>query len=145
MIRRGERSARAGARFLRDGRAHFRAWTVMRARSVWHPSSLYGLLETPQGTAWMAASESVALESAGFKFMRDVAPGEAVFIDVDGHMQRRQCAAAPALNPCLFEYVYLARPDSCLDGVPVYEARLRMGDYLAQKISRVLSSGEIDA
>src|SRR5260363_249284 len=54
-------------------------------------------------------------------------------------------AAAPALNPCLFEYVYLARPDSCLDGVPVYEARLRMGDYLAQKISRVLSSGEIDA
>ncbi|CCD28804.1 Amidophosphoribosyltransferase (Glutamine phosphoribosylpyrophosphate amidotransferase) (ATASE) (GPATase) [Candidatus Glomeribacter gigasporarum BEG34] len=104
-----------------------------------------GLLETPQGTAWMAASESVALESAGFKFMRDVAPGEAVFIDVDGHMQRRQCAAAPALNPCLFEYVYLARPDSCLDGVPVYEARLRMGDYLAQKISRVLSSGEIDA
>src|SRR5260364_89491 len=50
-----------------------------------------------------------------------------VFIDVDGHMQRRQCAAAPALNPCLFEYVYLARPDSCLDGVPVYEARLRMG------------------
>ncbi len=103
-----------------------------------------GLLETPQGTAWMAASESVALEGVGFKFVRDVAPGEAMFIDFDGHMQRRQCALSPVLNPCLFEYVYLARPDSCLDGVSVYDARLRMGDYLAQKITRVLSSGDID-
>lgn len=103
-----------------------------------------GTLETPHGTEWMAASESVALEGLGFEFVRDVAPGEAIFIDLDGHMQSRQCAAAPTLNPCLFEYVYLARPDSCLDGVSVYDARLRMGDYLAQKISRVLSSGEID-
>jgi amidophosphoribosyltransferase len=97
-----------------------------------------------QGTEWMVASESVALEGLGFTFVRDVAPGEAVLIDFDGGFHCRQCAAAPRLTPCIFEYIYLARPDSCLDGVPVYNARLSMGDYLAQKIKRVLSTGDID-
>jgi amidophosphoribosyltransferase len=103
-----------------------------------------GKLETAQGTEWMLASESVALEGIGFEFVRDVAPGEAIFIDMDGNLHSKQCADNPSLNPCIFEYVYLARPDSCLDGVPVYNARLRMGDYLAEKIKRELPDIDID-
>jgi amidophosphoribosyltransferase len=103
-----------------------------------------GKLETPEGTEWMVASESVALEGIGFEFVRDVAPGEAVFIDFDGNFSAQQCAEAPKLNPCIFELVYLARPDSVLDGVPVYNARLRMGDYLAEKIRRELPDVKID-
>jgi len=103
-----------------------------------------GKLETTQGTEWMLASESVALEGIGFEFVRDVAPGEAIFIDMDGNLHSKQCADKPSLNPCIFEYVYLARPDSCLDGVPVYNARLRMGDYLAEKIKRELPDIDID-
>ncbi|MDQ7980724.1 amidophosphoribosyltransferase [Paraburkholderia sp. SARCC-3016] len=97
-----------------------------------------GKLETEHGTEWMLASESVALEGIGFEFVRDVQPGEAVFIDLDGNFHAQQCATNASLNPCIFELVYLARPDSVLDGVPVYNARLRMGDYLAEKIKRVL-------
>ncbi|WP_114812839.1 amidophosphoribosyltransferase [Paraburkholderia kururiensis] len=97
-----------------------------------------GKMETPEGTEWMVASESVALEGIGFEFVRDVAPGEAIFIDIEGNFHAQQCATNPSLNPCIFELVYLARPDSVLDGVPVYNARLRMGDYLAEKILRVL-------
>ena len=99
---------------------------------------------TPQGTEWMAASESVAIDGVGFEFVRDVMPGEAIFIDNEGNLHSRQCADAPSLNPCIFEYVYLARPDSVLDGVPVYNVRLRMGDYLAEKIQRELPGVEID-
>lgn len=95
-------------------------------------------------TEWMVASESVALEGIGFQFVRDVAPGEAVFINLDGELHSQQCAVSPGLHPCIFEYVYLARPDSCLDGVPVYNARLRMGDYLADKIKRELAGVQID-
>ncbi|CAB3770316.1 amidophosphoribosyltransferase [Paraburkholderia humisilvae] len=97
-----------------------------------------GKLETAHGTEWMLASESVALEGIGFEFVRDVQPGEAIFIDLEGNFYAQQCATNPSLNPCIFELVYLARPDSVLDGVPVYNARLRMGDYLAEKIMRVL-------
>ncbi|MFL6667938.1 MAG: amidophosphoribosyltransferase [Burkholderia ambifaria] len=103
-----------------------------------------GKLETEHGTEWMVASESVAVEGIGFEFVRDVQPGEAIFIDKAGNFHSQQCAEQPTLNPCMFEYVYLARPDSCLDGVPVYNVRLRMGDYLAEKIKRELPNVPID-
>ncbi|KAG0165681.1 hypothetical protein DFQ30_008141 [Apophysomyces sp. BC1015] len=96
------------------------------------------------GVEWMIASESVALEGIGFEFVRDIAPGEAIFIGMDGTLHAKQCARNPSLNPCIFELVYLARPDSVLDGVPVYNARLRMGDYLAEKIKRTLPGMRID-
>lgn len=103
-----------------------------------------GKLETDQGTEWMVASESVAVDGVGFEFVRDVAPGEAIFVDNEGHLHSQQCAEKPSLNPCIFEYVYLARPDSVLDGVPVYNVRLRMGDYLAERILRELPGVKID-
>jgi amidophosphoribosyltransferase len=103
-----------------------------------------GSMETPTGKEWMVASESVALEGIGFRLERDVAPGEAIFVDLDGNLHTQQCADHPALTPCIFEYVYLARPDSCIDGVPVYDARLRMGDYLAEKVRRVVKDIDID-
>ena len=103
-----------------------------------------GRVETGSGVEWMVASESVTLEGMGFKFERDVAPGEAVFIDLDGRYAARQCADNPQLSPCIFEYVYFARPDSLMDGVSVYSARLRMGEYLADKVARNLRLGEVD-
>ncbi len=103
-----------------------------------------GKLETPQGTEWMVASESVALEGVGFTLVRDIAPGEAIFIDQQGQLHSQLCSRKASLNPCIFEYIYLARPDSRLDGVSVYAARLRMGDYLAQKIAKTLSRDDID-
>jgi len=90
------------------------------------------------------ASESVALDGLGFRFVRDVAPGEAIFIDFESRFFEKQCAEHSSLNPCLFEYVYLARPDSTLDGVSVYAARLRLGEYLARRVAAELRSGEID-
>jgi len=90
------------------------------------------------------ASESVALEGTGHKLTRDVAPGEAIFIDTAGQVHARQCADAPQLNPCIFEYVYLARPDSVLDGVSVYHARLNLGETLAQRVISTLPPNEID-
>ncbi|CAZ89306.1 amidophosphoribosyltransferase [Thiomonas arsenitoxydans] len=92
----------------------------------------------------MVASESVALEGTGYKFERDIAPGEAIFVDLQGRLHSEQCAAEPQRNPCIFEYVYLARPDSALDGVSVYRARLRMGETLAQRVISVLPPSEID-
>jgi len=80
----------------------------------------------------------------GFKLERDVAPGEAIFIDLDGRFASRQCADNPQLSPCIFEYVYFARPDSLMDGVSVYGSRLRMGEYLADKVARNLRLGEVD-
>jgi amidophosphoribosyltransferase len=103
-----------------------------------------GKQETDAGTEWIIASESVAIEGIGFEFVRDVLPGEAIFIDQQGELHSRQCGTNTSLNPCIFEYVYLARPDSCMDGVQVYNARLRMGDYLAEKIKRTLPFGDID-
>ncbi|WP_298293566.1 amidophosphoribosyltransferase [Thiomonas sp.] len=92
----------------------------------------------------MVASESVTLEGTGYKFVRDIAPGEAIFVDLQGRLHAEQCAATQQLNPCIFEYVYLARPDSVLDGVSVYRARLRMGETLAQRVISVLPPSEID-
>ena len=103
-----------------------------------------GRQETEEGVEWMAASESVALEGSGFAFVRDVEPGEAVFVDLDGRMVSRQCADNPQLVPCIFEYVYFARPDSLINGVSVYDARLRMGEYLADKVARNMRLGDID-
>ncbi|CAM3537503.1 amidophosphoribosyltransferase [Bordetella sputigena] len=104
-----------------------------------------GRQETEQGDVeWMAASESVALEGSGFSFVRDVAPGEAVFIDLEGKLYSRLCAENAQLVPCIFEYVYFARPDSLMDGVSVYDARLRMGEYLADKVARSMRLGDID-
>ncbi len=93
----------------------------------------------------MAASESVALEGVGIPFLRDIAPGEAMFVDLDGNVQFRQCAQHPVLNPCLFEFVYLARPDSELDAVSVYRSRLKMGEALAKRVTEMVRLDEIDA
>jgi len=103
-----------------------------------------GFNETEDGPEYMLASESVALEGLGFRFLRDVMPGEAIFIDLQGKLYNQQCAENPVLNPCAFEFVYLARPDSVIDGASVYAARLKMGEYLAEKIKRELSAGDID-
>ena len=105
---------------------------------------VYGKLETEHGTEYLVSSESVALDAIGFELVRDIAPGEAIFIDEDGHFYSQQCATNPTLNPCIFEYVYLARPDSVMDGISVYETRLRMGESLADKIKREYSHLEID-
>lgn len=90
------------------------------------------------GCEWMISSESVTFAATGFEYDRDVAPGEAVYIDFDGNFHSRQCADNPVLSPCLFEYVYFARPDSTIDGVSVYQARLNMGIILADKIRKEL-------
>jgi amidophosphoribosyltransferase len=95
-----------------------------------------GYNETETGTEYMVASESVAIDALGYQVLRDVAPGEAVFIDEDGNFHSQQCAEKSSLNPCIFEYVYLARPDSVIDGASVYETRLHMGEKLAEKIRR---------
>ena len=96
------------------------------------------------GYEWIVASESLVLESGGYEMVRDVAPGEAIFIAVDGEMTSKQCAANPQLIPCSFEYVYLARPDSVMNGISVYEARLRLGNSLADTIAKYTSRGDID-
>jgi amidophosphoribosyltransferase len=103
-----------------------------------------GYNETEAGTEYMVASESVALDALGFRLLRDVAPGEAVLIDEDGNFHSQQCAQNPSLNPCIFEYVYLARPDSLIDGASVYETRLHMGEKLAEKIRRQYRQLKID-
>ncbi|WP_210479911.1 amidophosphoribosyltransferase [Naasia sp. SYSU D00948] len=96
------------------------------------------------GFEWIVASETVALESQGYEIVRDVEPGEAVFITMSGELHTRQCAANPTLVPCSFEYVYLARPDSVMNGISVYDARLRLGNRLADTIERYTPRGDID-
>ena len=103
-----------------------------------------GVHETEKGNDYLVASESVALDTLGFRVLRDVAPGEAIFVDMAHQMHHRQCAQHPVLSPCIFEYVYLARPDSVIDGVSVYETRLRMGEYLADKVASRIPVREID-
>lgn len=104
----------------------------------------FGEGQGPEGREVMVASESVALEGTGHKLTRDVAPGEAIFIDLDGGVHTRQCAERPSLNPCMFEFVYLARPDSVMDGVSVYQARLNLGETLAQRLISTMPPSEID-
>jgi amidophosphoribosyltransferase len=99
---------------------------------------------TPEGRQVMLASESVAIEGTGHKVQRDVAPGEAVFVDLGGRVYSRQCAAQPRLVPCMFEFVYLARPDSVMDGISVYQARLNMGETLAQRLISTMPPSAID-
>jgi len=96
------------------------------------------------GKEYMFASESVALETLGYKLVRDVLPGEAIFVNNSGKLSHKICAEKTAKIPCAFEYVYLARPDSIIDGVSVYEARLKMGEKLAEKILEINPSHEID-
>ncbi len=103
-----------------------------------------GKRESPDGAEYLLASESVALDTLGFSVLRDVVPGEAIFVDTAHQLHHRQCAQNPVLSPCIFEYVYLARPDSVLDGVSVYEARLRMGEYLAEKVAGIIPATDID-
>ncbi|MBL8349569.1 MAG: amidophosphoribosyltransferase [Burkholderiaceae bacterium] len=96
------------------------------------------------GREVMVASETVALEGTGHRFVRDVAPGEAIFIDLAGRVHAQQCAQTPTLHPCMFEYVYLARPDSVIDGISVYQARLNLGESLAQRVINTMPPSEID-
>jgi amidophosphoribosyltransferase len=103
-----------------------------------------GRRDTPDGPEWIVASESVAVEALGFSLERDVAPGEAILIDEHGHFASHQCAPHTPHTPCIFEYVYLARPDTVMDGVSVYEARLHMGEQLAAKIREKHSHLDID-
>ena len=95
---------------------------------------VYGRRETPGGEEFMLASESAALDILGFELVRDVAPGEAIFIDEGGSLHSFQCSEAKSLSPCIFEHVYLARPDSIMDEVSIYKSRLRMGEKLADQI-----------
>ncbi len=105
---------------------------------------VYGVRETENGKEYMIASESVALDVSGFKLIRDVAPGEGVYITTEGEIHTQQCAENARLSPCIFEHVYFARPDSIMDGVSVYKARLRQGEKLAEKILRERPEHDID-
>ena len=105
---------------------------------------IIGRADTDKGVEFIVASESVTLDTLGFKVMRDVAPGEAILVDESGNFHSRQCAQDPHLNPCIFEFVYLARPDSMIDGVSVYESRRNMGKSLADKVTRLGMADQVD-
>ncbi len=105
---------------------------------------VYGKRETDQGPEHLIASESVALDVLGYELVRDIEPGEALFADLDGRVHARQCADTPRHVPCIFEHVYMARPDSIIDGISVYRTRLRMGEKLARKILREWPDHDID-
>jgi len=104
----------------------------------------FGKREVESGTEFMVASESVALDAAGFKLVRDIEPGEAVYIENNGTLHTEQCADSPKLVPCIFEHVYFARPDSIIDDISVYKARLRMGKALARKVLALRPDHDID-
>ncbi len=106
--------------------------------------AVFGKRKTEQGDEFMIASESVALDVLGFDLVRDIEPGEAVFIEASGQLHTRQCAEQVEKTPCIFEFVYFARPDSILDNISVYKARLRMGEKLAEKIHRTWPDHDID-
>ncbi len=106
--------------------------------------AVFGYRDTIAGREYMVASESVALDALGFKLERDIAPGEAVVITESGKLFTQQCAEKTELNPCIFEHVYFARPDSIIDGIAVYKARLRMGEKLADKILKEHPDHDID-
>jgi len=104
----------------------------------------FGYRDADEGREYMIASESVALDALGFELMRDLEPGEAIVIDTNAGIHTRQCAANSVYSPCIFEYVYLARPDSIIDDVSVYKARLRMGERLADRILEAWPDHDID-
>lgn len=104
-----------------------------------------GRNDTAEGPEYLVASESVALDTLGFKMLRDVEPGEAIVIDTQGQFISHQCAEKTLHAPCMFEYVYLARPDSLMDGVSVYETRVKMGEFLADKIRQTMPHLDIHA
>jgi amidophosphoribosyltransferase len=104
----------------------------------------FGVGGTEHAPEVMVASESVAIEGTGHTVTRDVAPGEAIFIDMQGAVHAQQCAEHASLNPCMFEFVYLARPDSVMDGISVYQARLNLGETLAQRVISTIPPNEID-
>lgn len=103
-----------------------------------------GKRQTENGDDYMVASESVALDTVGFKFVRDIAPGEAVYITENGELFTQQCAQSPQCHPCIFEFVYFARPDSSIDGISVYASRVNMGRKLGEKIKREWEDKDID-
>ncbi|USD36656.1 MULTISPECIES: amidophosphoribosyltransferase [Ferrimonas] len=103
-----------------------------------------GKRQSEKGQEFMVASESVALDAVGFEYIRDVAPGEAIYVDVEGHLFTKQCAEQPLLSPCIFEFVYFARPDSTIDGISVYASRVNMGRKLGAKIAREWEDHDID-
>ena len=105
---------------------------------------VFGKRETDKGMEYIIASESVVIDTLGFELIRDIEPGEAVVIDSMGNLHTRQCAKNTMLTPCIFEYVYFARPDSIIDGISVYKARLRMGEFLAKKIKTEMPDHDID-
>lgn len=106
--------------------------------------AVIGKRETELGTEYVVASESVAIDTLDFELMRDVQPGECIFIDMQGSFHSQQCAENPIKSPCIFEYVYFARPDSMMDGISVHKSRMRMGTKLAQKIKREFPDHDID-
>ena len=105
---------------------------------------VFGDRKTDAGAEFIIASESVAMDALDFQLIRDIKPGEAVFITVEGEVYSQQCSENINHSPCIFEYVYLARPDSIIDGISVYKARLRMGETLAQKILELYPTHDID-
>ncbi len=105
---------------------------------------VYGKRETEKGTDYMIASESVALVTQGYEIIRDLEPGEAIFITDHGDVYTKQCAEKPVYNTCIFEYVYFARPDSIIDNVFVHKARMRMGHNLAEKVQQEWKDHDID-
>ena len=106
---------------------------------------VYGERKTPQGLEYMIASESVALDTLGFTLVRDIEPGEAIYIDMQNNLHSQQCVENPKLaTPCIFEHVYFARPDSIMDGVSIYKTRLRQGEKLAEKVKRLRPDHDID-
>ncbi len=104
----------------------------------------FGVSGSEENPEVIVASESVAIEGTGHQVTRDVAPGEAIFIDLQGRVHAQQCAEQSSLNPCMFEFVYLARPDSIMDGISVYQARLNLGETLAQRVISTIPPNEID-
>ena len=125
------------AMLTRDGLVGFRDPNGIRPL-------VYGVRDTEQGKEYMLASESVALDVLGFRLIRDIEPGEAIFITTDGKVFTRQCAKNPQYRTCIFEYVYFARPDSIIDNVFVHKARMRMGIFMAQRLLEVWPDHDID-
>jgi len=127
------------------GVAMINGYGLVAFRDPWGIRPLvFGARDTEEGREYMVASESVALDVLGFELIRDVAPGEGIIIDRHGEFHARQCAPSASVNPCLFEFVYFARPDSIIDDVSVYKARLRMGDTMAEKIAREWPDHDVD-